>query len=306
MCLFTQKIQLTLDPKYVIQRVEQKITRRNIELYIGEGTVALINNRTYKSGRPYELIREELINSRGEDAVAYLYTNRFFDTIELGVYAGRFVFGLNELKSAKLDYSVVFYLSIELLDYKDLVSNFRKTLTKEEAHDEIKEKLNELLSGACGSVIAKFKTDESTTEDLNRKSYEIYQALNDMTLRTLTQMGLKLASVNQIKFNPTEETEERIKNIRQSLHDNTIDSLNDVQRQREAEEREKERQHEIEMSRAKNTRITETTKTIYQNINGNVEEETEKNKKQKRFCRICGKEVLQEDSVFCPSCGARL
>ena len=60
------------------------------------------------------------------------------------------------------------------------------------------------------------------------------------------------------------------------------------------------------MSRAKNTRITETTKTIYQNINGNVEEETEKNKKQKRFCRICGKEVLQEDSVFCPSCGARL
>lgn len=305
MSLFSQRIKVELDPQYVIQKVELgEIKKRNIELFVGEGTNALINNKTYGSGTTHNLIREEVVGQKGDKAVAYLYSNKFYNTIELGLYAGRFIFGLDELRTAKLEYSVVFYVSVELLDYKELVSNFRKTLTKEEAHDEIKEKLVSLLSGACSQAVAKFRTDESTTTDVNGKKQEIFKELRQTTSKAISQLGLTLSSVNQIKFNPTDETEIKIEQIRNSVNENAMDSLNDAKRERENDALQKERQHEIDMTRANNTKITESTQNINKNINGNIKEE--ESKPQKRFCHKCGKEITQSDAAFCPSCGAKL
>lgn len=308
--LFDQKISLGLsDPNYLIEKVEiGKIVKNKIELLVAEGTCALIGGNEYLGrNQVYNVYLENLVPKKNEECVAYLYSTKFFDKISFKFPVDVYSLGIDVLKGAKGKYALNAQANVEISDYKELVLNYGKTVTREALLGELETKIRAELSGVVKTVASQLYSSELTsTEFLGKVQDEIDTILREIRRGTsINSLGL-VVNKSSIKFymNEMAETKEYIAKITGKINEGAEYHIGDDKRRDENEKLQKEREHEINLKRADHTKIEESTQNITKNINGT--ESSTKKQETKKFCPNCGTKLTSSNAKFCSNCGTKL
>lgn len=310
---FDQKIRLRLsNPEYLIEKVNiGKISKSKIELMVEEGTNALIAGMEYQGRpQPYSLIPENFVGKRGEESVVYLYSSKWFDKMSFKFPVDVYTLGIDVLKGAKGKYALNAQANVEIADFKQLVTNYGKTVTREELLGELETKIRAELSSVVKSVASQsYSSDLNSSQFLGKVQGDIENIIREVKRGTsINTLGL-IINRSSIKFylNEMAETKEYIASVTGKINESAEYHLNDDRRKDQNEQRDKERQHEIDMERAGNTRITESTQNINKNINGKEEKKpAQKQEQKKKFCTHCGTKLENPNAKFCSNCGEKL
>ncbi|MGN0814516.1 MAG: zinc ribbon domain-containing protein [Candidatus Coproplasma sp.] len=320
MALFVQNISLRLsDSDYLIEKVTlEALTKENIDLTVAPGTVAYIGGTKYKGKEtPYKLKRSIIGTKNGENVV-YLTPDKMFDTVSVRFFGGQYVVSLSQLPTAKAKFAVVGDASVEVSDFKELVKNFNRSMTRSDLVEFIEQNVRGHLSNEVSVAVSQHITPETTEVTL-------LAALNDVanevmnsrkTATALINIGLILSARGiSMHLNAIEDTDDKIQAVNNALTGKAIASLGNDILDREEREREAERQHEINKIRAGRTDISESTATRNINTNtntrgGNVVINNNAPARGavqtgKKFCPHCGAK-LTGSGKFCPECGERL
>ena len=301
--LFNQQFKIGIvDSNYKMEKVTLgPITKGTIEITVDKGSKAIINGEFYEGrNEVHKFSLNDLGIKKGEKINVILIPNQMIDTIEFGLYAGRFKFQFEELKTVKLEYAVVVYVNFEVTNHKTLVQYFNDTYTDEDLTEAINAKIIDTLAGTCAVIMSRYESKGVIPAEIIDEKDKIYMELKRTTLNALNQFGVTLTGIFKLQFNPTDETKKIINDIVNKINDNAIDSLDENERKRQEEELEKQRQHEINLEKARNSKIIEKTEIISKNINESGVKE------KKHFCSQCGKEIEKADALFCSYCGAKL
>lgn len=300
------KLQLS-DHNYVIEKVNfGPITKSKVKLFVGEGTVALINGVTYpESPLGYDLNLLEITSKKGEQGIAYLYKKNFFNSISIRRIAGSYDLRINGVDSVRGKYPLIYNAIIELSDYKLLVEDFGRTVTKDELENIIIKDLSNYIQGAFETVANKYITENTTDIEFKAHFDDIKSEVikNKEVTSILMNKGLFLNSKNlNLELGRNSVTEELKDQINKEKLKIGINKLHSEEQQNDILEKDKMRQHEIDRIKAENTKVVENTINIH--TNGDIK--TVDPVKTKSFCHKCGEKITIENALFCPYCGTRL
>ena len=323
MGLFTQDIKLALSKgEYVIEKVTlPPIKKKNIDLSVAPGTVAIINRQAYKGqGFAYKLTDVAIGASKGTELVAYLYPDKMFDNIPITFFGGQHSVTLSSAVSgfAKAKFSIVGNATLELSDYRDLATHFDRSVTKQDVIDEVNKNVRIHLTNEVSSAASKYIV-EGTTEivlagKLNEIAADVMQTRKAATV--FMQMGLMLSQRGiSLHINPLEEADEMFKKLQEALMRREMEGFDRDRLDREERERQAQRDHEINLIRAQNTTREESDNTNTINNNGapvtapapqaNPAPTPQAQSSGQKYCGECGAK-LKPGAKYCNACGAKV
>lgn len=285
----TFKIDLKTENLKIEKQTLGPVTKSS-EVFIKKGLKAIINGKEYLGlNEPYKFNWNDLVSKKGDSFTAYVFRDQLRDNFEVGFYVGEIICADKELRETKLKYAVVCLVELQILNYNKLIEKFGAPHSDESLLSKVRVDVRESFSNICKPIIDKYNSDCKSVNELALYQNQIFQELRENTIDSLKDYGLHIAKINNLKFNPREETEYIQEIIRNKINENALDSLNSPERKRREEELEKQRQYEIELEKAKNAKVINIV-----------------DQKEHHYCYKCGKEIERKDAAFCSYCGAKL
>ena len=321
MGLFTQDIKVGLSKNdYVVEKITLPvIKKKNIDLFVAPGTIALINKQTFKGqGTPYKINDVALGAGKGIELEAFLYPDKMFDSIAVTFFGGQHSVTLSSAISgfARAKFSIVGSATIELADYKDLANFFNRSVTKQDIIDEVNKTCRVHLTNEVSSAASAYITEGTTEIDLQSKLNAIASDVmqSRKAASVFMQMGLMISQRGiSMHINALDEADEMFKLLNEALLKREMEGFDKDKLEREERERQAQRDHEINLIRAQNTTRQEndanTNTTITNNgsapVNVNTNPAPTANSNAKKYCGECGAE-LKAGAKFCNNCGAKV
>lgn len=273
--LFSQDINLSLSSgEYIIEKITiPALKRKNINLMVAPGTVAIINKQTFKGqGVAYKINDVTMGGGKGAELTAYLYPDKMFDNVPITFFGGQHSVKLSVAVSgfARAKFSIVGDAVVELSDYKDLALYFDRTVTKKDVIDEINKNSRVHLTNEVSAVASSYITADTTEIELRGKLNAIASDVinNRKVSAVLMNMGLMVSQRGlSLRLNLLDETEEMVRVLQEALLKAEINELGKDEQERADRERQAQRDHEVALIIAQNTTRTEGDHT--NTINGN-------------------------------------